>query len=136
MSASQPRSFVGDPHWTADLIAELEAAKRNGRVGQSLISETDRVRVWLLAMQPGDRLPFHTHVLDYFWCATSPGRARSRYADGRVVEVDYRPGETKHFRFARGEAMTHDLENIGDTVLSFTTVEFLDSENPPLEVGA
>ena len=30
------------------------------------------------------------------------------------------------------EAMTHDLENIGDTTLCFTTVEFLDSANAPL----
>jgi hypothetical protein len=28
--------------------------------------------------------------------------------------------------------MMHDLENIGDTELAFTTVEFLDSANPPL----
>jgi beta-alanine degradation protein BauB len=31
--------------------------------------------------------------------------------------------------------MMHDLENIGDTVLAFTTVEFLDSPNPPLAVS-
>ena len=29
----------------------------------------------------------------------------------------------------------HDLENIGDQVLAFTTVEFLDSLNPPLPLA-
>jgi hypothetical protein len=29
--------------------------------------------------------------------------------------------------------MIHDLENVGATELLFLTVEFLDSENPPLE---
>jgi hypothetical protein len=120
------------PGWTEALRAELAGARSNGRVGSTLVSESDRVRVWLIEMQPGERLPFHTHQLDYFWVATAPGRARSHYADGRVEEVDYEIGTTKHFRFARGESMTHDLENTGDTVLTFTTVEFLDSANPPL----
>lgn len=132
MAEVSPHPFLDNPHWNEALLAELEKAGDNGRVGSRLVSESDRVRVWLLDLRPGERLPFHTHVLDYFWCATSRGRARSRYGDGRVVEVDYDSGDTRHFSFAAGESMTHDLENIGDTVLSFTTVEFLDSANPPL----
>lgn len=124
-------SFSG-PHWTEALRAELRAAGNNGQVGSRIVSETEKVRVWLIEMQPGERLPFHTHVLNYFWTATSRGKARSRYADGTVAEVTYAIGDTKHFEFGPGEMMTHDLENIGDSVLSFTTVEFLDSPNAPL----
>ncbi len=124
-------AFSG-PHWTPELLRELDGANTNGQVGSMLVSESDRARVWLIEMQPGDRLPFHTHVLDYFWVATSPGKARSRYSDGTVAEVDYEIGTTKHFTFGEGESMTHDLENIGDTVLCFTTVEYLDSANAPL----
>ncbi len=120
------------PHWTEALRTELETAANNGQVGSRIVSETDRVRVWLIEMQPGERLPFHTHVLDYFWTATTSGKARSRYGVGQVVEAEYSVGNTRHFRFDKGEAMTHDLENIGDTVLCFTTVEFLDSANAPL----
>lgn len=120
------------PHWSPALVAELRAAGTNGRVGSDLVSETDTYRVWLLTLQPGERLPFHTHVMDYFWTATSPGRARSRYADGRVEEPEYELGTTRHFSFGAGESMTHDLENIGDTVLSFTTVEDKRGPNPPL----
>lgn len=123
--------FTG-PHWSPDLVEELNSAGTNGQVGSRLVSESDRARVWLIEMQPGERLPFHTHALDYFWVATTPGRARSRYADGTVAEVDYEIGTTRHFTFAKGETMTHDLENIGDTVLCFTTVEYLDSANAPL----
>ncbi|MBL4627004.1 MAG: hypothetical protein JKY00_03005 [Roseicyclus sp.] len=124
-------AFSG-PHWTPELIAELKSGRSNGQVGSMLVSETARARVWLIEMQPGDRLPFHTHVLDYFWVATTPGRARSRYCDGTVAEVEYAVGTTKHFTFAQGQSMTHDLENIGGTVLCFTTVEYLDSANAPL----
>ncbi len=124
-------AFMG-PHWTAELIAEVEEGRSSGQVGSTLVSEDKRARVWLIEMQPGDRLPFHTHVLDYFWVATTAGRARSRYGDGTVAEVAYDVGTTRHFTFAAGQSMTHDLENIGDTVLCFTTVEHLDSANAPL----
>ena len=124
MTQTATRSFDG-PHWTDALCHELDDASRNGQVGSRIVSESDRVRVWLIELKPGERLPFHTHVLDYFWTATTPGTARSRYADGQVVEADYAIGDTKHFHFAKGESMTHDLENIGSTTLCFTTIEFL-----------
>ncbi len=131
MTETATDAFDG-AHWNDALREELAGAATNGQVGSRIVSETDRVRVWLIEMQPGERLPFHTHVLDYFWTATSQGRARSRYWDGRVAEVDHDVGSTMHFHFKKGESMTHDLENIGDTVLCFTTVEFLDSENASL----
>ena len=126
-------SLVFDgPHWTRAFNEELAGASTNGAVGSRIVSESDRVRVWLIELAPGERLGFHTHVQDYFWTATSAGRARSRYSDGRVAEMDYNIGDTAHFTFAKGESMTHDLENIGDTTLCFTTVEFFGSANPPL----
>jgi hypothetical protein len=106
----------------------------NGCVGQLLLSESDRVRVWSLSLAPGERIGFHRHVLDYFWTALSDGRSRSHYGDGRTVEAEYRAGDTRHMRFAKGESMIHDLQNIGDAVLAYTTVEFLDSANPPLAI--
>jgi hypothetical protein len=120
--------------WPAGLRRELEVNSFNGCVGQALVSESDRVRVWSLSLKPGERVGFHRHVLDYFWTVLTDGRARSRYSDGRVVEKDYYAGETKHMSFAEGEFMLHDIENVGDTVLLYTTVEFLDSANPPLPI--
>ncbi len=51
---------------------------------QLLASENDRVRVWTISLKPGERLPFHKHVLDYFWTATAAGTTRSHYSDGRI----------------------------------------------------
>jgi len=119
-------------HWSAALRQELASAAGNGRVGSTLVSETAQYRIWLIAIPPGERLAFHTHVLNYFWVATSAGSARSRYADGRVAEMTYAPGQTQHMAFGAGESMTHDLENIGDSLLTFTTVEDKRSANAPL----
>lgn len=114
--------------------AELaRALKGNGMVGQRLLSETDALRVWRIDLAPGERVGFHKHVLNYFWTATSAGRSRSTYADGKVVETEYDVGTTRHYSFGAGEFMVHDLENIGETRLSFTTVELkIGSANAPL----
>jgi len=126
----QQQSVESWPQWRRE---ELAANHANARVGTRLVSQTERARVWLLTLQPGERLAFHRHVLDYFWTVTSPGgRGRSYYGDGRVAEVAYDEGDTRHLHFSEGESMIHDLENIGDGPLSFVTVEFIDSANAPL----
>jgi hypothetical protein len=122
-----------DPeHWNDAMRAEMESGRGNGRVGDRIVFENDHIRVWLIEMQPQDRLPFHTHVQDYFWTVTRPGRACSHYTDGRVDEVDYELGKTMYFQFAKGGSMTHDLQNTGDSFLSFVTVEFKGGQNPSL----
>lgn len=118
--------------WEAARRAEFAARAGIGQVGSRLVSQTDRVRVWHLALKPGERIAFHTHVLDYFWTAVTGGSARSHYADGRIADVTYQAGDTRHFSFPKGSYMIHDLENTGDSELVFTTVEFLDSANAPL----
>ena len=124
--------IVPDAGLDAETRREIVRNTRNCRVGSTLVSESDRVRIWQITLQPGERLEFHRHVLDYFWTTTAAGRARSTYPDGRVVEADYPLGSTKNYRIEKGGTFMHDLENIGDTVLGYITVEFLDSANPPL----
>src|SRR5215467_12393664 len=115
------------PVWPSFIRDEFEANQNNGRVGTRLLSETDRVRVWEIRLAPGERIGFHRHVLDYFWTAVTPGRARLHKQDGSIVESTYAAGDTRHFVYGRGECKIHDLQNIGDRDLWFTTVEFLNS---------
>jgi hypothetical protein len=117
-----------------DLADELRRNQQNGCVGTELVSETDRVRVWVIRLKPGERIGFHKHVLDYFWTSLFAGRARSNHEDGATYETQYYAGETQHARYAAGEYKIHDLENIGNTDLVFSTVEFLDSANAPLPI--
>lgn len=120
--------------WPEALRAEFETDQFNGTVGSVLVSETERLRVWHLRLPPGKRCAFHRHVLDYFWTAHNPGQARGFYGDGRVVDVTHFAGETKHFHFGPGEFFVHSVENIGESELLFTTVEFKDGANAPLPV--
>lgn len=126
-----PSAFA---QWPAGLHEELMNNKTNACVGSVLVSETDRVRVWHLTIDPGKRCPFHRHVNPYFWSCHTDGRARSYFASGEVRETAHYKGETRHFDYGSGEYMMHSVENIGDTKLKFTTVEFLDGANTPLPV--
>jgi mannose-6-phosphate isomerase-like protein (cupin superfamily) len=120
--------------WPAAIREEFVRNQLNPCVGTELLSETDRVRVWRVHVRPGERLPFHRHVLDYFWCAVTSGHARSHLQDGRIIDIPVTAGQVVHSRYGAGEYKVHDLVNTGSTDLIFTTVEFLDSTNAPLPV--
>ena len=51
---------------------------------------------------------------------------------GETIEKAYLAGETCHEVYKKGQYKIHDLENIGDAELVFTTVEFLDCSNQAL----
>ncbi|MGC1350097.1 MAG: hypothetical protein WA858_10005 [Xanthobacteraceae bacterium] len=120
--------------WTPALIAEFERerASNNPCVGNMLVSESKRVRVWMIKLAPGERFGFHRHVHDYFWTCVTGGRGRQHVHEGTTVEYSYAPGETRHETYGPGEFKVHDLENIGDKEMVFMTIEFLNSANQPL----
>jgi beta-alanine degradation protein BauB len=122
--------------WPAEIAAEFEREKKNPNpcVGNSLVSESDRVRVWMIRLAPGERIGFHRHVLDYFWTSVSGGRGRQHLQDGSTVEFTYTPGETRHETYGAGEYKVHDLQNLGDKEMVFMTIEFLQSANKPLSL--
>jgi hypothetical protein len=123
-------------HADLQLQAELQRNELNACVGQILLSESERARVWFIKLKPGERLGFHRHVLDYFWTALTPGTAKSHINGGPAKLASYTAGQTQHLTFGAGESMIHDLENVGSTDLIFVTVEYLQSANKPLSLPA
>ena len=120
--------------WPPAIAVEFERERQNnnGCVGTRLLSESERVRVWIIRLAPGERIGFHRHVLDYFWTSVTGGRGRQHVHDGSTVEYTYQPGETRHETYGRGEFKVHDLENLGDKEMVFMTIEFLNSADKPL----
>jgi beta-alanine degradation protein BauB len=104
---------------------ELAAAPGNQVVGTSHLFENDRVRVWEVRLAPGERTPFHAHVLRYFWTCVDPGVGRQRYADGTMKVLRYHGGDTLYSEHSSEAPMLHDLENVGETPVRFVTVELL-----------
>jgi quercetin dioxygenase-like cupin family protein len=121
--------------WSDELRAEFARHAYDGQVGSRLLSENDRVRVWEIRLEPGERWHAHRHVLDYFWTAVNAGTSRQHTFDGTTRDVTYDAGETRHFHFGPDEYLLHDIENVGSTTLVFSTVEHLDSDNPALPLA-
>ena len=49
--------------WAPSLAAEFEREQQNNNpcVGSMLVSENERMRVWMIRLAPGERFGFHRH---------------------------------------------------------------------------
>ena len=133
----KPSNAHVSTEWPAALKAEFarEAEQPNGCVGTELLSETDKTRVWMIRLKPGERVGFHRHVLNYFWTSVNGGRGKQHLMDGTTVEYSYYPGETRHETYGPGEYKVHDLTNLGDQDMIFMTVESIEgSANKPMPI--
>ncbi len=109
----------------SEFAAELDLAPTNHELGTTAWFENERIRVWEVLLEPGERGAFHAHTTNYFWTVVSPGRGLQRFADGTFIVRDYRLGETRYLEHTPETALIHDLENVGETTLRFVTVELL-----------
>lgn len=109
-----------------EFAEELSAAPTNFAVGEEVLFENDRVRVWWSTIDPGKRVQFHNHTIDYFWVCVRASRAYQRFEDGTARFIDPVPGQVSFQTYGPGENLVHDLENVGDGSLEIVTVELLD----------
>ena len=107
----------------ADYEAELAAAPTNHHVGTKLVFENERVGVWEIRLQPGERGAFHIHDKPYFWTVVDAGIGRQRSDDGTYTVRRYDVGDTSFGDHSGKNYMIHDFENYGDTQMRFITVE-------------
>jgi hypothetical protein len=120
--ASAPGEFAFD---VADFADELAAAETNLTVGSRLLHEDDVVRVWDITLGPGERLPFHRHRATYLYRCHTGSLTCVRFPDGRGVVYRSEPDEVHVHEIGPADVVIHDLENAGETPLSFTTIELL-----------
>ena len=118
---AEPANGTFDP---ADFAAELQG-EQNRAVGTKLLLENERVRVWEIRLEPGERAPFHWHTTPYFFVCVEAGRSRSRFPNGFYIDDDSEVGDSVFLDLTPEDPHVHDLENIGSTTLRFTTVELL-----------
>ena len=125
---------AGFDGWSDGIKQEFATSKYNGAIGNDFVFENDSVRVWLLRLEPGEKMPVHRHALTYFWTALTPGRFLQRTYDGTTYESDYPAGETHFYNVGSGEFALHNLENVGDTTMIFCAAE-LKNESPNIPLS-
>ncbi|HEY1566040.1 MAG TPA: hypothetical protein VGF68_03450 [Solirubrobacteraceae bacterium] len=83
-----------------------------GDVGTSIVFENDQVRIWEVALDPGQSQPWHLHAHPYVIVAIEPGSNRMDFLDGgEPREMEETPGRVVY----RDPGRVHMLTNQGTT---------------------
>ncbi len=96
------------------------------RIGTSLVYADDRVRIWLLDLEPGEESGLHEHPCDYVYVALTAGRTETVLADGRRMAATDAVGDA--VRHVAGPP--HSLRNVGESRYSNVIVELLEPSGP------
>ena len=89
-------------------------AEPSERVGSRLLFENDRVRVWDVALEPGESLKTHIHHLDYVILVESGGVLRMTDPDHPANDRDISFHDDQvEFRVVGDGKVDHLLTNIG-----------------------
>ena len=100
----------------------------SNRVGTKLLFENDRVRVWDLALEPGESTGLHRHESDFLYVVIGDGELQTRFADGSVDPPRQMNDGDVRFRFG-DETRDHEAINTGSSPWRNIVVEFKD-ESP------
>jgi beta-alanine degradation protein BauB len=84
-------------------------------VGTTLAFENDKVRVWDLALKPGESLAKHIHRTDYFFSIESGGLIRFADPDNRsdYKDVQFEDGQVTFVDVGADGKVDNQLTNIG-----------------------
>ena len=85
------------------------------QVGSRLMFENDHVRVWDLALRPGESLEKHIHRLDYFFIVEAGGLIRFADPDNPsdFQDIQFRDDEVVWVNVDAAGKVDNRLTNIG-----------------------
>jgi beta-alanine degradation protein BauB len=84
--------------------------RKLGPIGDRILFENERVRVWVVSLEPGQRQPWHKHDLPYLIVPLTKGKNIMFFDDGREKETNEAVGEA----LWREPGIPHELLNISD----------------------
>lgn len=94
-----------------------------GPVGQEIVFENDRVRVWHIRLAPGESQPLHRHDYPYLVVAVQGAKNVVQTVAGEKIDADEPTGGVVF----REPGATHMLTNVGDTTYVARLVELKSS---------
>jgi hypothetical protein len=107
---------------------ELVSAK----VGTDLLFENGVVRVWRLALGPGESSDLHVHMNDYVFVFASPGYMELSFADGSPPLPQPSDEGLVHYREVGPSGLPpHRLTNVDDRSSTHYLIELLGPSRSP-----
>jgi len=64
-----------------------------GDVGTRLLFENDRVKVWEMALAPGESSDLHEHTLPYVLCVVEGDTIEGEFPNGKSKTIPVKPGQ-------------------------------------------
>lgn len=92
-----------------------------GPVGQRVMFENDRVRVWQVRLDPGQTQRLHKHEHPYVVVAVQSASNLIQTIDGQTVDAPEPAGHVVY----RPAGAVHMLTNVGDTTYVGRIIELL-----------
>ena len=89
------------------MATETATTRKLGPIGDKILFENEHVRVWSVTLDPGQRQPWHQHLLPYLIVPLTAGENEMTFDDGRVRETHEKPGEV----IWREPGIPHELLN-------------------------
>ena len=109
--------------WDPSKLMELKSNSIDDRLGQKLLFENNRIKVWEVILFPGESLPFRKISVNYTFTSMTEGLAISRNANGKIVLVRIKEGDSMYLDH-EGRQTIYDLKNIGEDTLFLHALEF------------
>jgi quercetin dioxygenase-like cupin family protein len=92
------------------MAGETATMRVLGPIGDKIVFENELVRVWSVTLDPGQRQPWHQHLLPYLIVPLTEGSNEMTFDDGRVRETHEKPGDA----IWREPGIPHELLNRSD----------------------
>jgi quercetin dioxygenase-like cupin family protein len=93
-----------------------------GPVGQRLLMENEKVRVWQITLAPGESQQWHQHEHPYLVIAIEGAMNIVTVIDGKQIDAPEPTGSVVY----REPGPVHMLTNVGETTYVSRLVELLD----------
>ncbi|MEO1011378.1 MAG: hypothetical protein AAFX53_08740 [Bacteroidota bacterium] len=111
-------------NWDEEKLNELERTEFPEELGNRLLFENDRVRLWELRLAPQDRLPFRRFRNDYSWSCPSGGMLVERNCNGTILFSHFEKEDKGHVD-VKERIQIKDMQNIGFESLRMHIMEYL-----------
>lgn len=114
--------------WEPVRKMELNSGKFREELGHKVLFEDGNIRLWLIQLEPKERVGFTCLKGDFQVISHVQGFAVSHRDDGEIVLIQYKKGDVFRYSQRKNGEQVWDLENIGADPLEFVVIQDLNSE--------
>ena len=116
--------------WEAGRKKELGSEELNTELGQQILYEDGKIKLWSIVLKTKERLGFRKISCHFRAMSQVDGFAVNHRSTGQIVLIQCKKGEMFRYNKKTEGEQIWDLENIGADPLELVVIEYLfDPEN-------